>query len=107
MYARDAVIALEREESIRLFLRNYRRALLAHGVKSAVVQISEAKRDRFGMENYLVAPTCLDADGSPIGEEQLRYFVRRIEGAPRIEMVEQVTEFVSIDCGDRHPRSDR
>ncbi len=107
MYAPDAVIALEREESVRLFLRNYRRALLARGAKSAVVQVPEAIRDRFGMESYLVTHTFLEDDGSPIGEEQLRYFVRRIEGAPRIEMVEQVTQFVSMDCGEGGSRSDR
>ena len=100
LYSPDAVIALGDDDNIKRFLRIYRRGLMAEGVKGADAYVQDASRDRLGMECYLVTHTFLDRDGRFVGEEELRYFVRRIEGAPLIEMVEQVDPFVILDCGN-------
>ncbi len=94
VYAFDTTFILNEAEQANRALRQYRAMLKARRARFVDVESSDRLKGTTGLEKYRVVERYHDGAGHIIGRVELRYFVRRIEGKPVIEMIEHVENSV-------------
>ncbi|MEM1429660.1 MAG: hypothetical protein AAGG09_09395 [Pseudomonadota bacterium] len=88
-FGKHLIVLKGRQDLIRA-LSAYRSILITAGLSligTEVIGKPMTERDRFTVS---VANTYFAVDGSEIGKSQVRYFVQREGGAPKIRLVEYV-----------------
>ena len=88
VYSGPAIEVLRTTSAIEALLARVRSRLQKNGVSHINIEATESRQSQDGSEVHSLTATFRTGFGGAIGTSMYKVFVRRIEGAPQIELVE-------------------